>query len=385
MGNFKDRLAAAKQAQETGRDLAKQFGADIPAGTYIGKLQAYTYAPSGKGRPQIKHSEYITEGEQKGNVATEFIGLEHEVSVSIVTRFISEMGYEVPEFFDWEASERQGDFVITKDFDDTLAAIEKEEPETRFQVIRKGDFTNIRILEILGTSENPQPDDEDADADSDPDADPDTTPEETADPDQEALFALCQEEGIEEVTEDMTVEQMVKILNKEYSFWSKKVTPEQLTDFEDATPEDGLDDDAIELLDRVGCGDIIIKPVAKKAAGKKKTAGKKKAAAKEEKTVDPKHEAVLALCVAQGIEEVKPDMEMDAIVEALREDYVFWTKDVAQSQLKDFEGAKPEDGLDADDVELLEEIGLGDILIKPVAKKAGAKKAGAKKKAAKRK
>lgn len=384
--DFKERLAAAREAQESGKELAKQFGAEIPAGTYIGTLQAYRYSPSGKGRPQIQHKQYITEGEQKGNVATEYIGLEHEVAIALVTSFVLEMGYEMPEIFDFEASEKTGNFVITKDFDDTLAAIEKEEPTTRFQVNKKGDYTNLRILEILGTNDNPQPDD-DAEPDAEPDADPEEESEaETgSDEDQEqldAVIALCKEEGIEEVSDEMTIEEIVKLLNADYSFWMKTVEQEQLTDFEDASPEDGIDDDAVELLDSIGCGDIIIRPVEKKA-GKKK-AGKKKAAKKKEPEIDPQMEALLALCVAQGIEEVKKTMTVEEAVEVLREDYVFWTKKVDQAQLKDFEGAKPADGLEDNDIELIEAVGLGDILIKPVAKKKAVKKAAVKKTAAKK-
>lgn len=281
--SFKERLEAAKAAQATGRDLANQFGVEIPVGTYVGKLQAYSYQPSSKGRPLIKHSQYILEGEQAGNVATEYIGLEHEVAVAIVTRFVSEMGYEMPDIFDFEASERNGDFVISKEFADTLSAIESAEPTVRFMVQRKGEFTNLKILEIVsveGGDGEPQIDDPQEEVPADEEVPVDDVPVEDEvpaeevpeeevpqddDPQKQALLDLCESQNITEVTAEMSTEDIINLLRADYVFWTKKVALAQLKEFNGATPADGLTDDQVAVLEEAGLSEIIIYPVAPKA------------------------------------------------------------------------------------------------------------------------
>ena len=289
MSNFKDRLAAAQQAQKAGKAMAEEFsGNQVPAGTYISKLQAFCYAPSQKGRPQVKHTQYILEGEQAGRTATVYMGLEHEVAIAIMTAMVVNLGYEMPEIFDWDASERNGDFVITKDFDDTLAAIEGDEPTSRIQVTHKNDFMNIRLLEVLetgevaGTGADAEEGEEAEEAETEAPEEAEAEPEaEEVDEEFEKLLSLCAEQGIDEVSSDMSIDDITKVLREDYCFWTKDVSAAQLKEYDGAKPEDGIEADEVAVLENVGLGDIIIKPVkkaAKKKAASKKTAAKKSAA-----------------------------------------------------------------------------------------------------------
>lgn len=112
---------------------------DLPEGQYTLTIQAAEIRKaksSGKLRATFQY--VVSEGEHLG--ASQFDGFtldpENPVGMSMLKNLLGKrLGYEIPESMG--------------DVEDILADITKKHPIVSAQIVKKGDFTNVRVLELL--------------------------------------------------------------------------------------------------------------------------------------------------------------------------------------------------------------------------------------------
>lgn len=113
---------------------------DLPEGSYtmtIQEAEIRKTKSSGKLRATFRY--VVSEGEHQG--ASQFDGFtldpENPVGMSMLKQLLGKkLGYEVPE--------------TIQEVQDILGDISKKNPIVTAQVVRKGDFTNVRVLEVVG-------------------------------------------------------------------------------------------------------------------------------------------------------------------------------------------------------------------------------------------
>ncbi len=133
MADMKKRLADMQDAWSTGKDK----GIGVPEGIYKMQLQAAYLAESSNENMMIKREHLVLEGEQEGEVVYDQIMLESDQGPRWVAKWMGQMGFEAPD----DALE----------IEETVKAIEDAAPIYMGKVVKKDDFDNVRIQEVLET------------------------------------------------------------------------------------------------------------------------------------------------------------------------------------------------------------------------------------------
>ncbi len=133
MADMKKRLAEMQDAWAVGKD--KAIG--VPESIYKMQLQGAFIAESSNGNLMIKREHLILEGEQEGEVVYDQIMLQTEHGPRWVAKWMGQMGFEAPD----DVSE----------VEETVKEIEEAAPIYMGKVVKKDDFDNVRIQEVLET------------------------------------------------------------------------------------------------------------------------------------------------------------------------------------------------------------------------------------------
>jgi hypothetical protein len=266
--SFQDRLVIFRQNEEAGRARAEEFGQGLPVGEYLGRLQALSAGKSQSGNLQV-HRELLVvdEGDHANEVSHDWMGLNHEVKVAIMTRFFEAHGFEMPPIIDEEASKGEGDFVFNQEFLDALQYLVDAAPTYRFRVRQSGQYRNLDILNIedYGTLEAPEEGGAAPIAEGADTAGPATAAiGAAADPLRERAVEFAMSVGLE-VTDADDLEAIKAKIN-ECVFPIEGVTTEDLA-------AQGLGDDnsryteqQVMEVEAIGCPDAVIRPAAKPSA-----------------------------------------------------------------------------------------------------------------------
>lgn len=277
--DFQQKLQAARDAQKNAKNVKDgDFPPDPPEGEYIGDLATLRANISSNGNPYVYRAIVIAEGASKGMIARDFASLTQDFLVARMRDYVQgHDGYGWPEeLFNLEECERQQTFVYHEDLIDTMRAIEADKPRYRFGFEKKKGFSQIRILEVLGSGETAEAAPPAATTTRKRAAKAPSTPVEAPDDGSalaQRLVLFCAAQGIDGVKEDDDVDTIVEIV-KSYSFWSQKVTQKQLdaSGFGEYKPDQGMGEEDIELLIEAGLGKEILMP----EKGKKRPPQKKK-------------------------------------------------------------------------------------------------------------
>ena len=146
---------------------------DLPEGVYTMTIQSAEIKrtkTSGKLRATFQY--VVSEGEHEG--ASQYDGFmldgESPVGMSVLKQLISKLGYEVPADF--------------SEVNDVLSEITNSNPIVSAQIVRKGDFTNVRVVELLdGAPEGDEPAEDDEEEVEDADESNDAGDDESGDSD----------------------------------------------------------------------------------------------------------------------------------------------------------------------------------------------------------
>jgi len=240
--DIKSKLAGMKKTWLNNRTEAEKGfnGNTVPAGIYLFKIAESNVGSTSSGKLSWFIKSVVLEGDCKDQTVLTMLNLEHDVGQQIICQFINAMGYEVPE----DISEVP---TIADEFQKAGICFRGK------LTYNKDGYAGMRVIEVIdneGTAEStPEPE---VEAEVIPEPEPE--PEAEVDPLQAELLAFCAANGIEDVTDDSTVDE-IKAMLGEYSM-----------------KEEELDKEEIELLTRAGMGDMIVKksPLKPAAVRKKK-------------------------------------------------------------------------------------------------------------------
>lgn len=137
---FKGKLKKMKKLWDDGKDSPP----GVPDGIYQMQLQACTLKESQNGKLYIAREHLVLEGEFEGEVVRDMISLETDQGPYYVAKFIDQMGYEVPE--------------DVTDIPEVLETIENDASVYKASAKRSGEFTNVRIQEIIEEGAAPKED-----------------------------------------------------------------------------------------------------------------------------------------------------------------------------------------------------------------------------------
>lgn len=124
--------------------------ADLPEGIYTMQIsEASIKKTKTSGKPRATFRFVVTEGEHLGSSQMDGFMLDPEnpVGMSILKTLLGKkLGYEIPDSL--------------SEVEDILADISKKNPIVTAQVVKKGDFTNVKVLEMVdaGGGESPPED-----------------------------------------------------------------------------------------------------------------------------------------------------------------------------------------------------------------------------------
>lgn len=281
---YKERLAAMEESWNQSQGAYDQMfgGVDIPEGVYEARLQSARITESkSSGKLMIRREHLITEGEYKGMVAWDNMMLETPNGLVYVRRWIEMMGYECPSANEFE------------NLEDIIEAIVNESPDVKVRLTRDGDFTNIAIVELLGTNEEEESEEgeeeyeeeETEEEDSDEEAD-----EEEADEEEEEDGEEEEEDEEAEADEDELNSRLKQFCSAQDIEFEDEDDNDVLTERIDGFdyPEDTLTDEEKDLLIEIGQEKNIKKAAPKKAPPKKAPAKKAESAKKTTRKAPPK-------------------------------------------------------------------------------------------------
>lgn len=205
--NFQARLDSMKQNWDKSQgDYDAMFGgSDIPASDYNLQLVSMNIKESGSsGNLMVVRQFTILEGEYEGKNVFDNMQLETPRGFTFVRRFIEQMGYEAPE--------NPGELP------DTLEAILGDEPVLIGKVTHSDDFTNIRIVKLIETTDEDGDEGGNEDGESEGEAEDGESESGTGDDADELInnmLAFCATWGID-VTDESdydTIRQAIEELN----------------------------------------------------------------------------------------------------------------------------------------------------------------------------
>ena len=231
---------------EFAKEMAEMNGAwtdapdnsDLPEGVYsmiIQSAEVKRTKTSGKLRATFQF--VVAEGEHEG--ASQYDGFmldgDSPVGMSMLKQLISKLGYEVPEDF--------------SDVNDVLNDITNANPLVSGEVKRKGDFTNVRVLELLEAadgSDEGATDDDDDDAVEDTDGAEDDEAGEEAEEGEEEGEEESEDDEVEEVELAVGVAVSLEVEGDTYQGAVKKIRKNGNVDVE--TDEEVFEDVEPDLL-----------------------------------------------------------------------------------------------------------------------------------------
>jgi hypothetical protein len=232
-------------------------GEQIPKGTYTAQLiSAKGIVTKQAQKPAVSRNFLIMEGDFEGRSISDMMGINfNELSPVFLRRWIDQMGYPCPE-------------ELTDGLEDTLEAITKDSMMCKISVKPSGQYYNIDVLEVWspdgdaaeGEGQGGEGEGEADGGEADAGEGEGEGGAEGDDPETLAAlleFASSQDLGDVTVDDSDTIDSL----------------KEKLADFQ-WKPEELAEGEA-EMLERVGLGDVIVKPAPKtvpKAAPKGKAA-----------------------------------------------------------------------------------------------------------------
>ena len=305
--NFKKELGKYKSQFKKGKKRAEEFGQGIPPSTYEGKVTVFQLEKAKKDQHlQARTEIVISDGEQEGMTAKTFrnlAGQKGDVGFSFLCQEIEFFGYDVPE--------------DVADIDAVMKEIEGEELSVRFNIsINAGGFRNVRLLELL--SEGEGEDEGEGGGEEEGEETPDFD-----EMDKDELLEYISENDLEASDLEFKSEDSMKKKKKD-------VLAAALDEYYAAGEVEGEDEGEGEDGD------------------------------------DKLLNSTKELCISQDIE-VADDDDLDALKEKIGE-FEYFPDTCTQKQLKTMEGfedSKPSDGLSSDDIELMEELELSELIMKP--------------------
>jgi hypothetical protein len=114
----------------------------VPDGLYTLQLQEAVLKESeSSGKLMITRTHLVLDGDYQGETIKDFLSLETEKGPYFVAQWVEQMGYEVPD--------------NVEQLEDVILAISGANPVYTGNVKRSGDFTNVRVKELLETVEEP--------------------------------------------------------------------------------------------------------------------------------------------------------------------------------------------------------------------------------------
>ena len=242
--DFKTRLKKMQEAAKKQMEGYTPGGFQaIPDGDYTMRITAtLDETKKAPARLQVAWCFTVAEGDNEGTQGWDRTILEdNKVGLQICRQRIEMLGYEWPE----------DDLASLQDI---IEEITNQAPNASVRVKSKPDGeytnTNYRILEVFGSNDQPAQTEEETTGEE-------TVAEETvdevaADDNQQALLDFCAAQGINGITSDMTVEEIVDGL-KEGGITFKK---------------EELSEEELALLEAIEAADLVEAP-AKKTLAKK--------------------------------------------------------------------------------------------------------------------
>ena len=258
-------VSAMSANYDEAKNTAKSFsGEKVPEGKYEMKLFPIKFNEKEKDgvvKVSLQRSFTVLSGENQGMTQMDFMQLGHKVGLSFAMRFISVMGYEIPD--------------SPAEWPEIIESINSEEPLVIAEVVHSGDFVNVRVLELLEDDENEnepeteveieddeieddETEDETEDGNSDGDDDSDEDETEETGPSIPELKQIIKDEGLKiRVPKGMTAEELLSVIEKKRGKKSEKVktTVADLITWadghgiEDLNPKASLEETVAELLE----------------------------------------------------------------------------------------------------------------------------------------
>lgn len=116
---------------------------NIPDGTYVAVITGAVIEESQSSqRLQVKWTMVITDGEMRGEILTDYNGLNSEEALTWFARRLLQLGYEAEE-------------LDLTELPELLESIVGDGVKLRVKLSTKGDYRNIRIQKVLGTGATP--------------------------------------------------------------------------------------------------------------------------------------------------------------------------------------------------------------------------------------
>ena len=244
--SMKDFLAKANANMEKAKELKNSFGMNVAPGVYVGALTTFELRESDAGNVFFRRGITISEGDLRGAVAWDNMNINNEIGLSILMRFVELHGYDFPASLTEAALREIAETLIN------------DNPVYRFRYTVKNEFGNSRIMEVIGAVVTDA-----ANAPAEAAAPVGKEPATPADPDFEALALFCREQGVD--VSDAADIDALKTMLADSKFPTAGVTVKQLKALGyDVDTVEPLADDQVELLTRVGLGELLITPEPEK-------------------------------------------------------------------------------------------------------------------------
>lgn len=136
MSEFKNKLKGMQDVWEDGKDSGP---GDVPEGTYTMQLQGLEIREAqSSGKLYINREHLIIDGEHEGEVIYDIMSLETPRGPYFIAQFINKLGHEVPD--------------NVSELPEVLESIVACAPIYNATVKKSGDFTNVRINDVLEES-----------------------------------------------------------------------------------------------------------------------------------------------------------------------------------------------------------------------------------------
>lgn len=223
-------------------------GQQIPAAQYTAQLVGCKLILTKQSQKlAVTRNFLIVDGEYEGKTISDMMGLNfNELSPVFLRRWIEQMGYAAPE-------------DLAAELENVLDAIAKDAHYCKIKVRLFGQYYNIDVLETWSSKdENGEGEGDSAPAETPAEGEGEAAPADdsgTEGDDPETLaslmaFAASQDLGDVTISDEDTIDSLKEKLS-DFQWKPEEVTPEEA-----------------ELLDRVGLGDLIVKPAPAPKAGK---------------------------------------------------------------------------------------------------------------------
>ena len=137
MSSFKEKLAGMQGTWEEGKGAL-----GLPEATYTFVLQNCELRESKKGNLMVLREHLVLVGDMEGEVQTDFMSLNNKTGMFYLNQWITLMGFEAPDDL--------------ADLEEVLEEVSNASPVYTADVVKSGDFVNVRCQELLQESYSPE-------------------------------------------------------------------------------------------------------------------------------------------------------------------------------------------------------------------------------------